>query len=98
MLARAVAALVTVLDPEVVIVLGEGAAAWRHWDLAFREGLVGAIPSPMDETPIEVEPWDDSAWAQGAAAIVLAPPFDLARPAGRQQQQVLARFHGQSTD
>ena len=97
-LARAVAALVTVLDPEVVIVLGEGAAAWQHWDRAFRDGLVGAIPSPMDETPIEVEPWDDSAWAQGAAAIVLATPFDLAGPAGRQQQQVLARFHGQPRD
>jgi len=95
-LARSVAALVTVLDPEVVIVLGEGAAAWQHWDHAFREGLIGAIPSPMDETPIEVEPWDDTAWAQGAAAIVLATPFDLSAPAGRQKQQVLARFHGQA--
>jgi predicted NBD/HSP70 family sugar kinase len=95
-LARSVAALVTVLDPEVVIVLGEGAAAWQHWDRAFREGLVGAIPRPMDETPIEVEPWDDTAWAQGAAAIVLATPFDLSAPAGRQKQQVLARFHGQA--
>jgi predicted NBD/HSP70 family sugar kinase len=95
-LARSVAALVTVLDPEVVIVLGEGAAAWRHWDHAFRTGLLGAIPSPMSETPIEVEPWDDTAWAQGAAAIVLATPFDLATPTGRQKQQVLARFHGQA--
>jgi predicted NBD/HSP70 family sugar kinase len=96
-LARGVAALVTVLDPEVVIVLGEGAAAWRHWDSAFREGLVGAIPPPMSETPIEVEPWDDAAWAQGAAAIVLATPLELAGPSGRQKQQVLARFHGQPT-
>ncbi|HET9169116.1 MAG TPA: ROK family transcriptional regulator [Actinospica sp.] len=95
LLGRSVAALVTVLDPEVVIVLGEGAAAWRHWDAAFRATLEGAIPSPMSETPIEVEPWDDTAWAQGAAAIVLATPFDLAAPAGRQKQQVLARFHGQ---
>ena len=95
-LARAVAALVTVLDPEVVIVLGEGAAAWRHWDGAFRAGLAGAIPAPMSETPIEVESWDDTAWAQGAAAIVLATPLDTTGPAGRQKQQVLARFHGQA--
>jgi predicted NBD/HSP70 family sugar kinase len=95
-LARAVAALVTVLDPEVVIVLGEGAAAWPHWDAAFRAGLSGAIPAPMSETRIEVEPWDDAAWAQGAAAIVLATPLDLAKPAGRQTEQVLARFHGQA--
>ena len=97
-LARAVAALVTVLDPEVVIVLGEGAAAWQHWDAAFRAGLTGAIPAPMSQTPIEVEPWDDAAWAQGAAAIVLATPLDLAKPAGRQTEQVLARFHGQAAD
>lgn len=98
LLARAVAALVTVLDPEVVIVLGEGACAWQHWDAAFRAGLVGAIPSPMSQTPIEVEPWDDSAWAQGAAAIVLATPLDLAGLAGRQTDLVLARFHGQSLE
>lgn len=92
LLARAVASLITVLDPEVVIVLGEGAAAWPHWDEAFRTGLLGAIPAPMSATPIEVEPWDDSAWAQGAAAIVLATPLDLAGPAGRQTDLVLARF------
>lgn len=98
LLAKAVAALVTVLDPELVIVLGEGAAAWQHWDEAFRAGLVGSIPAPMSQTPIEVEPWDDSAWAQGAAAIVLATPLDLAGLAGRQTDLVLARFHGQAAD
>jgi predicted NBD/HSP70 family sugar kinase len=95
LLARAVAALVTVLDPEVVIILGEGACAWQHWDAPFRAGLAGAIPFPMSQTPIEVEPWDDAAWAQGAAAIVLATPLDLAGLAGRQTDLVLARFHGQ---
>jgi predicted NBD/HSP70 family sugar kinase len=95
LLSRAVAALITTLDPEIVIVLGEGAAAWRHWDASFRAGLVGSIPPPMSDTPVEVEPWDDSAWAQGAAAIVLATPLDLAGLAGRQTEQVLARFHGQ---
>lgn len=98
LLARAVAAMITVLDPETVIVLGEGAAAWQHWDEAFRAGLAGAVPSPMSQTPIEVEPWEDAAWAQGAAAIVLATPMDLAGHAGRHTEQVLRRFHGQPTD
>jgi predicted NBD/HSP70 family sugar kinase len=93
LLARSVAALIAVLDPETVIVSGEGATAWRHWDRPFRAGLVGAIPEPMAATPIEVDPWDDSAWAQGAAAIVLATPFDLAGFAGQETEQVLARFH-----
>ncbi len=93
-LARATAALVMVLDPEIVIVLGEGVAAWQHWDQPFRTELADAIPAPTPRPPIEVEPWDDTAWAQGAAAIVLATPLDTAGHAGRQTDRVLARFHG----
>jgi len=93
-LARGVAALVTVLDPEKVIILGEGTSAWQHWDGAFRAGLVGHIAGPMRDTPIEVEPWDDSSWAQGAAALVLATPFDMEGMAGHQTEHVLARLAG----
>jgi len=93
-LARGVAALITVLDPEKVIILGEGTEAWRHWDAAFRTGLIGHIAGPMRDTPIEVEPWDDSSWAQGAAALVLATPFDLDGMAGHQAEHVLARLAG----
>jgi predicted NBD/HSP70 family sugar kinase len=93
-LARGVAALITVLDPEKVIILGEGTAAWRHWDDAFRTGLIGHIAGPIRDTPVEVEPWDDSSWAQGAAALVLATPFDLDGMAGHQAEHVLARLAG----
>jgi predicted NBD/HSP70 family sugar kinase len=93
-LARGVAALVTVLDPEKVVILGEGTSAWQHWDAAFRAGLIGHIAGPMRDTPIEVEPWDDSSWAQGAAALVLATPFDLDGMAGHQTEHVLARLAG----
>ncbi len=93
-LARGVAAIVTVLDPEKVIILGEGTSAWSHWDDAFRAGLVGHIAGPMRDTPIEVEPWDDSSWAQGAAALVLATPFDMDGMAGHQTEHVLARLAG----
>lgn len=94
LLARAVAALLTVLDPEVVIMLGEGTAAWRHWDEPFRETLRVASPPQVRQIPVEVETWDDAIWAQGAAALMLATPFDLAGFAGHQASQVLARFHG----
>jgi hypothetical protein len=77
-----------------VIILGEGVAGWRHWDRAFRAELAAAVPPPGRRPAIEVEPWDDAAWAQGAAALVLATPLDVAGPAGRQTVRVLARFHG----
>jgi len=94
MLSRGVAALITVLDPQEVIVMGEGTSAWRHWDESFRAGLVGHIAGPMRHTPIQIEPWDDTRWAQGAAALVLATPFDMDGFAGHQAEHVLARLHG----
>lgn len=96
-LARAVAALLTVVDPEIVIILGEGTAAWRHWNQPFRHALQVASPPLARNIAVEVESWDDSMWAQGAAALMLATPFDLAGLAGRQAPQVLARFHGNAS-
>ena len=60
-----------------------------------RRAIEDHIAGPMGQTPIEVEPWDDSSWAQGAAALVLATPFDLEGFAGRQAELVLARLHGE---
>jgi predicted NBD/HSP70 family sugar kinase len=92
-LARSLAALITVLDPEKVIVLGEGTSGWQHWDAGFRAVLNEYVAGPVCDTSIEVEPWDDTNWAQGAAALVLATPFDLDGFAGRQAEHVLARLH-----
>jgi hypothetical protein len=48
----------------------------------------------MRDLPVEVDTWDDTSWARGAAAIVLATPFDRNAPAGRQRPHVLGRLHG----
>lgn len=90
-LASAAGTLITVLDPEMVIIAGEGTAAWSHWEPAFRAGLAAQLRSSQ-EIPIQVDPWDDTSWAQGAAALVLATPFDLEGFAGQQAGPVLARL------
>jgi predicted NBD/HSP70 family sugar kinase len=93
-LGRATAGLINIVDPEVVVVLGEGVAEWRFWragfDPAVRKGL---LPGRRDIS-IEVESWDDTSWAQGAAALVLATPFDAAGAAGEQGRLVRARLIG----
>jgi hypothetical protein len=48
----------------------------------------------MHDLPVEIDTWDDTSWARGAAAIVLATPFDRNAPAGRQRSRVLDRLHG----
>jgi predicted NBD/HSP70 family sugar kinase len=93
-LAKAVAAAVAALEPEVVLIAGEGVAGWRHWDGAFRSTLAKHLPASMRDLPVEVDTWDDTSWARGAAAIVLATPFDRNAPAGRQRSHVLGRLHG----
>ncbi|BEP12767.1 ROK family transcriptional regulator [Acidothermaceae bacterium B102] len=96
LLGTAVAALVNALNPEAVFILGEGTSAWLHWDDAFRQAFTQHVPTFARHTPIEIEPWDDMSWAQGAAALVLATPFDVVGLAGGQADHVLARLHGQA--
>jgi predicted NBD/HSP70 family sugar kinase len=97
-LAKAIAATVAALDPEVVLIAGEGVAGWRHWDVAFRSTLAKHLPASVRDVPVEVDTWDDTSWARGAAAIVLATPFDRNAPAGRQRPHVLGRLHGIGDD
>ncbi len=91
-LARAAADAIAAIDPEVIIIAGEGTASWRHWDTAFRATLAKTLPAPMSATPVELEEWDESSWARGAGAIVLATPFERHGIAGEQREEVLARL------
>lgn len=74
-LGRAVAGLVNVLSPELVLLGGEGTRAWAHLAASFDEALRGAIFGPLGDVAVEVDPWDDAKWARGAAALVLRATF-----------------------
>jgi predicted NBD/HSP70 family sugar kinase len=93
-LGRAVAGLVNVMDPEVVVVLGEGTKAWSHWSQPFESAFRAHLLASRRAVPVEVDVWDDIAWAQGAAALVLATPFDAAGATGVQGELVRARLRG----
>jgi predicted NBD/HSP70 family sugar kinase len=93
-LAQAVAPAIAALNPEAILLAGEGTASWQHWDSSFRTVLARRLPHWMRGVPIEVVEWDDTNWARGAAALVLATPFDRHSVAGDQRHQVLARLHG----
>jgi predicted NBD/HSP70 family sugar kinase len=74
-LGAAVANLVNVLSPQLVLVSGEGTQAWRHFAAAFDEGLRSHLFGPLSGVVVEVDPWDDAKWAVGAAALVLRSTF-----------------------
>ena len=90
-LGRAVAGLITVVDPEAVVLLGEGVAAWRHLRPGFDPALEAGLPAFRERVPVEVGSWDDHTWIQGAAALVLAAPFDTTGIASAEGHRVRSR-------
>lgn len=96
MLGRALAGLVHTLDPEIVVILGEGVEAWQHWQPGFEAGFRAHLMPARRDTPYVVEPWADDKWALGAAALVLATPFDSTGASGEQGRLVRARLNAGS--
>jgi predicted NBD/HSP70 family sugar kinase len=94
LLGRSLAGLVQALDPELVVLLGEGTAAWPHWAFGFEPAFRAALLPRRRGIGVVVESWQDESWAQGAAALVLATPFDAEGVAGDQGRLVRARLVG----
>jgi predicted NBD/HSP70 family sugar kinase len=97
MLGRVVAGLVHVLDPEIVILLGEGTTDWHHWSFGFEPAFRAALIPSRRGIPVAVETWQDASWAQGAATLVLATPFDAEGIAGEQGDLVRQRLVQQAS-
>jgi predicted NBD/HSP70 family sugar kinase len=72
------AGLAAVLDPQAVLVSGEGTLAWHHLADGFLTAMrAGMFPPMADGVSVHVDPWDDTKWALGAAALVLRAPFTM---------------------
>lgn len=89
---RTLAAAVNLLSPDIVVVLGEGAVAWQHWAPGFEPSFRSHLTAHNANVPVMVESWQDDRWAQGAAALVLATPFDNAGQLGEQGRLVRQRL------
>lgn len=92
MLGRALAGVVHTLDPEVVVLLGEGIPAWPHWEAGFATAFRRHLMPARRGTPYVIESWDEDKWALGAAALVLATPFDHTGATGDQGTLVRERL------
>jgi predicted NBD/HSP70 family sugar kinase len=92
LLGRALAGLVHTLDPEILIMAGEGTMSWPHWAFGFEPAFRSALLPSRRGVGVIVETWQDESWAQGAASLVLATPFDAEGVSGRQGELVRARL------
>ena len=89
----ALANLVTLLNPERLIVSGEGTrlgpAFFNGMEAAIRETAFANVGAELD---IVVQPWGDDAWAVGAATLVLRELFSLR--VGEEPQSLPQRLAG----
>ncbi|EWT00391.1 ROK family transcriptional regulator [Intrasporangium oryzae NRRL B-24470] len=91
MLGRSLAGVVHTLDPECVLLMGEGIGDWGFWERGFEDAFRRALMPTRRGVRCVVEPWTEDQWAVGAASLVLATPFD-AVAGGAQGELVRARL------
>lgn len=76
-LGRGIANLINVFSPQQIIISGEGV---RARDLIFGSMHTSiashVMPGLIEDTEIEVDVWNDDAWARGAAGLVLQELFE----------------------
>ena len=90
-LGLAIANLVNVLNPALVIIGGEGTRAGalilEPLQEALREHCFNGLYSDMR---VVAEPWGDKAWARGAASLLLGELFQPALRRGEEDRPLLA--------
>jgi predicted NBD/HSP70 family sugar kinase len=75
-LGRSVGDLVNVLAPSLVLIAGEGTAAWGLLEGSFRSGFDAQVLDTHRDVEIAVDDsWDDRAWARGASALLLGSVY-----------------------
>lgn len=92
LLGRTVAGVVNLLDPELIVILGEGAESWSQWSAGFEPALRSSVLPRKRAIEVIVEGWQDDRWAQGAASLVLGTPFDADGVSGEQGRLVRERL------
>lgn len=76
--------LINVLSPDLIIISGEGV---RAGDLLFNpmyESIERNVMTDLaSDTEVQIDAWDDDAWARGAAGLVLRQLFESPISSGR---------------
>lgn len=67
----AVANVINVFGPELVVISGEGSGGWDIWEQWLVDTIRENVVPTLSNFDVEIDPWDDAKWATGAIAIVM---------------------------
>lgn len=90
----ATANLVNILNPDVIVLSGEGTQAGDIIQEEFETSLrLHCFGSLGDNLRVVIKPWSDEAWARGAASLLLGELFEAptARPKNSRRPALVAR-------
>ncbi|MEZ4517366.1 MAG: ROK family protein [Chloroflexota bacterium] len=77
LLGTAVANLINILNPQLILVSGEGVRVGNHLFTPMRAAVGRCVmPGLAGDTIIEIDPWEDNGWARGAASLLLRRLFE----------------------
>jgi len=83
LLGFALANLVNVLVPQMIIISGEGVRAGDWLFASMRHALEAQVMPPLrGDLNVQIDVWDEYAWARGAAGLVLRRLFESPVEAG----------------
>jgi hypothetical protein len=67
----AIANVINIFGPELVVISGEGSGGWDIWERWLIDSVRENVVATLSNFDIEIDPWDDAKWASGAIAIVM---------------------------
>jgi predicted NBD/HSP70 family sugar kinase len=67
----AIANVINIFGPELIMVSGEGSGGWDIWEQWLVDSIRKHVVPTLSNFDIEVDPWDDAKWATGAIAVVM---------------------------
>jgi N-acetylglucosamine repressor len=76
-LGQSVANLINLFNPQRILISGEGVSRGPIFFEAMNKSIrTYALPVPLSDVDLRVEPWGDDVWARGAASLVLRSLFE----------------------
>ncbi len=90
LLGVAIGNLLNLLNPRLVVIAGEGTKGYPYLAESMLTAMrASAFDGLADDVGVLVEPWDDEAWARGAASLLLGELFQPALRPGEDRRPSL---------
>lgn len=94
LLGRAVASVVNLLAPQLVLISGEGTASWPYLETGFAAEFQNRLLPIHRDVEVLVDHWDDLDWARGAVSLLTRSVFAPAANDGVVERLVRSRLAG----